>query len=136
MMKNSHKVIILSVIVLSAVLVAVAFSFNGGAEESDVQDNVDDEVLEEEPYNSTHGYVVKIETGGYQSEKGGYNPRTYDPETGTYYESWDFSYFIDLLDGTSTVKILRHRVSEEFEVGDFVEIGTSDYEIYLVEPEQ
>jgi hypothetical protein len=135
-MKDSHKVIILSMILLSAVLVSVAFSFNGRVEEPDVQNDVDDAVHQEEPYDSTHGYVVKVETGGYQSEKGGYNPRTYDPETGTYYESWDFSYFIDLLDGTSTVKILRHRVSQEFEVGDFVKIGTSDFEISLVEPEQ
>jgi hypothetical protein len=80
--------------------------------------------LYSEEFNSTHGYIVEVELGAYESVgKNGYNPRTYNPETGEYYESWDFTYWVELLNGVNFRKVRRTKIYQEFEVGDFVEIN-------------
>lgn len=129
------KSALLGIIVIAVVAsISATVYFGGKTQQPQIVSPTEVPTVEaesEDDFNATHGYIYKVELGGYESNPGGYNPHTYDPETGEYYESWDFVYYVELLDGHTDVRFLRHRVSQDYNVGDFVEIGISNYEIWL-----
>lgn len=126
-MKKADVLAISLIVILvgSVVTYVVLFNPKRAIELSpeELQQREADRILQKElQYNSTHGYVVRI-------EQKNFNDRFWDYKTSEYIEAWDYAYTVDLLDGTSTIFTRLHARLQLFEVGDFLYVTSTDLKL-------
>ena len=125
--KQTSKIMwfLLGVVITSAILTPISIALHLRCQTQIAQDKP--QLSEEEltiqnelDYNSTHGYVVRV-------EKSDHTAITWDYDINDAIEVRDYAYAVNLLDGTAYLDVEYNSRLQRYFVGDFVEVD--DYGI-------